>query len=148
MAAYVGKCAQLSILAAHDDRRFARDLQDLEVTLLRQFRDVTGDNPVTIDEGRRLYNMMGCIACHSIDGTDLAKIGPTWQGRYGSERIIVVDGERQLQTANEAYLRESILDPLAKLVKGFEKGESAMPSYAGVLTEIQVDALLLFIMSL
>ena len=49
---------------------------------------------------------------------------------------------------DEAYLRESILQPTAKIAAGFEKGEYAMPSYAGVLSEAQVESLILFIKTL
>jgi hypothetical protein len=50
--------------------------------------------------------------------------------------------------ADEAYLRESILEPAVKIVKGFERGEYGMPSYAGVLTDQQIDSLILFIKTL
>jgi hypothetical protein len=51
-------------------------------------------------------------------------------------------------TVDEAYVRESILQPTAKIAAGFEKGEYAMPSYAGVLSEAQVNSLILFIKTL
>ena len=51
-------------------------------------------------------------------------------------------------TADEAYLRESILEPSAKIVSGYEKGEAGMPSYAGVLTDPQIESIILFIKSL
>jgi hypothetical protein len=50
--------------------------------------------------------------------------------------------------ADEAYLKESILAPAAKVVKGYEKVEAGMPVYAGVLTDSQIDSLILFIKSL
>ena len=50
--------------------------------------------------------------------------------------------------ADEAYLRESILEPAAKIVSGYERGESGMPSYAGVLTDAQIESIILFIKSL
>jgi hypothetical protein len=50
--------------------------------------------------------------------------------------------------ADGAYLRESILDPHAKTVKVFEKGEYAMPSDAGLVTDSQLELLVLFIKSL
>lgn len=49
---------------------------------------------------------------------------------------------------DDAYLRESILTPAAKVVKGFEKVEAGMPPYAGVLTDAQIDSVILFIKSL
>ena len=50
--------------------------------------------------------------------------------------------------ADEAYLRESIQDPPAKVVLGFEKGDIGMPSYEGVLTPAQIDALIAYLKSL
>jgi cytochrome c2 len=91
---------------------------------------------------------MGCVACHSTSGGYVTKIGPTWNGLYGKEREIVVNRERTSIKVNDAYLRESILDPTAKVVRGFEKGEYAMPSYAGVLNDSQIESLLLFIKSI
>ncbi len=100
----------------------------------------------TLEEGRRLYEMMGCMACHSIDGTTYAKVGPSWKGLFGSERMLAKGGERAV--ANESYLRESIQNPAAKVVKGYEKLDTGMPIYAGVLTDAQIDSLILFIKSL
>ena len=101
--------------------------------------------PITVAEGRRLYNLMGCVACHSVNGDDIAKVGPTWLGLYGSERKVIINKKKTRITADKAYLLESILEPAAKLVEGFHKGEYAMPSYAGVLTDDQVEALVLYI---
>ncbi len=106
------------------------------------------DGPISIEEGERVYQLMGCIACHSLTGSDMPKVGPTWSGLFNSERTVVVNRKRETIIANEAYLRESILDPIAKIVPEYVKGEYAMPSYAGVLTESQIESLVLFIKSL
>ena len=50
--------------------------------------------------------------------------------------------------ADERYLRESILEPSAKVVSGYERGEVGMPSYAGVLTDREIESIILFIKSL
>lgn len=100
----------------------------------------------TLDEGKRLYEMMGCIACHSIDGTVYGKVGPSWMGLYGSERVLAKGGDKA--TADDAYLKESILNPPAKVVKGYEKLDAGMPIYSGVLNVSQVESLILFIKSL
>jgi mono/diheme cytochrome c family protein len=102
--------------------------------------------PASEEEGRRLYQAHGCIACHAIDATSLARLGPTWRGLYGSQRTVAGGVVRVI--ADEAYLRESILQPAAKVVSGYERGEVSMPGYAGVLTDSQVDSLVLFIKSL
>jgi cytochrome c2 len=100
----------------------------------------------TKEEGERLYQMMGCMACHSIDGTVYGKVGPSWKGLYGSERILAKGGDKAI--ANDDYIKESIQNPSAKVVKGFEKLDAGMPIYAGVLNDSQIESLILFIKSL
>ena len=85
------------------------------------------------------------MACHSTDAS-VTRLGPTLKGLFGAERPYAKGVLRT--TATEAYLRESILEPAAKVVAGYERGESGMPSYAGVLNEQQVESILLFIKSL
>ena len=101
----------------------------------------------TAVEGERLYQMFGCMACHSTDGTLVGKVGPSWKGLYGSEREIA-KGQKGKFKADEAYLRESILSPSAKVVKGFEKFDTGMPIYAGILNDSQIESLILYIKSL
>ena len=48
--------------------------------------------PVSVEEGRRLYQLYGCIACHSIESPSISKLGPTWKGLYGSERTLAKGG--------------------------------------------------------
>ena len=93
--------------------------------------------------------MFACVACHGSDNNPaVARSGPPWQGLYGSNRKVFIAGKAREITADEAYLRESILEPTAKLAAGFEKGEYAMASYAGVLTEAQIESLILHIKTL
>jgi mono/diheme cytochrome c family protein len=100
--------------------------------------------PVTIEEGRRVAELMGCVACHSDDGTTEGKTGPTWKGLFGSRRDFA-DGRKAI--ADEAYLRESIREPTARVVNGFE-ANTGMPSYDGVITDAQIEALVLYLKSL
>ena len=51
-------------------------------------------------------------------------------------------------TANEAYLREAILEPTAKVVSGLTGTGMGMPSFSGVLTEQQLESVILYIKSL
>jgi len=101
----------------------------------------------TVEEGERLYQMFGCMACHSTDGTLVGKVGPSWKGLYGTERDIA-KGTKGKFKADEVYLRESIINPSAKVVKGFEKFDTGMPIYAGILNDSQIDSLILYIKSL
>jgi cytochrome c2 len=101
--------------------------------------------PVSVEEGQKLAQLMACVACHSIEGDSETKAGPTWKGLFGAQRDFK-GGEPAI--ADEAYLRESMLEPAAKVVLGFEKSDTQMPSYAGVLTEPQMQSLVLYIKSL
>ncbi len=123
----------------------AEGFDNVEVDLTPRLAATRKEGPVTVAEGRRLYKLMGCVACHSVNGDDIAKVGPTWMGLFNSERPVIIDKKKKKAVADKAYLRESILDPLAKIVNGYQRGEYAMPSYAGVVTDDQVDALLLYI---
>ena len=123
----------------------AEGFDPLNVDLTPRARGPAAATPISVEEGQRLATLMGCAGCHSADGMTLGKVGPTWKGLFGSERQFV-DGTRAMAT--EAYLRQSIREPAAKVVKGFDKSDTGMPSYAGVLTDTQIEALILYIKSL
>ncbi|HEX7981155.1 MAG TPA: c-type cytochrome, partial [Gemmatimonadaceae bacterium] len=93
-------------------------------------------------EGAQIFQRMGCVACHSVDGTQAGKTGPTLKGVYGSS--VQLTG-KPARVADEAYLLQSILEPGADIVKGFEPG---MPSFRGVLSEAQVRSLVMYIQTL
>jgi len=92
--------------------------------------------------GANVAQMQGCQACHSLDGSQL--VGPTWLGLYGSQ-VALEDGTTVV--ADEEYLRRSILETNAEIVKGYPA--NVMPSiYQDTLSEEQVDALVEYIKSL
>jgi mono/diheme cytochrome c family protein len=91
-------------------------------------------------EGERLYQAIGCMACHTTNGA--AQLGPTWRGLFGSRRRFT---DESSATADEAYLRESILEPAVRVVPGFE---APMPSYAGILDDTQIESLVMYIKTL
>lgn len=139
---------QNAYLTPYELTRFdpnAEGFGDIHVDLTPRAAVVEASGPIDIEEGRRLYQLYGCVACHSVEGMNMAKVGPAWNGLYGSERPLAKGRKVKV---DEAYLRESILDPTAKIVAGFEKGEYSMPSYAGVVTDPQIESLILFIKSL
>ncbi|MDX1671696.1 MAG: cytochrome c oxidase subunit II [Balneolaceae bacterium] len=90
--------------------------------------------------GEQLVQQQGCMACHSTDGTQM--VGPSWQGKYGSQEPL--QGGESIEV-DENYLRESILDPNAKLVEGYQP---VMPSYQGALNDQQIDAIIEYIKTL
>jgi cytochrome c oxidase subunit II len=91
-----------------------------------------------LEKGRMLAQNHGCLACHSLDGS--ASLGPGWQGLYGKTETLA-DGSSVV--VDEVYLKESILDPKARMVQGYPP---VMVAYA--FAEDELDALVALIKSL
>jgi cytochrome c oxidase subunit 2 len=90
--------------------------------------------------GQKLYNSKGCKSCHSVDGK--AVVGPTFLNVFGSTHGLEGGGE---VVVDENYVRESILNPMAKIVANYK---GVMPSYKGQLTDEQLDCLIAYLKSL
>jgi cytochrome c oxidase subunit 2 len=100
---------------------------------------MAGDvDPAAAERGRNAAAV--CLACHSTDGSVL--VGPTWQGLYGSEEELE-DGSTVI--VDDAYIHESIVDPMAKITKGYPP---SMPPFGGMLTEEQIKDITEYIKSL
>lgn len=99
--------------------------------------------------GEGLYRLH-CQACHSLDGT--VAVGPTFRGLFSSQRKVLEAGASTVTTitADEAYIRESIIDPGAKLSREggeFQNQMSAL-NFAQRLKPEEVDMLVEFIKGL
>ncbi len=90
--------------------------------------------------GEQLTQEYACTTCHSTDGSQLT--GPTWQGLFGHE-VQLSDGSTV--TADENYIRESILEPSAKVVDGYP---DVMNTYQGQLNDEQINAIIEYIKTL
>lgn len=117
----------------------------ITVDLTPRVAAATVARPVSADEGQRIATRMGCLACHSIDGSVTGRVGPSWKGLAASERVLANGGKR---VADAAYLRESIVTPTASVARGFDQADAGMPSYAGVLNDAEIDSVILYIQSL
>ncbi|MBI5769716.1 MAG: hypothetical protein HZA93_18215 [Verrucomicrobia bacterium] len=128
----------------------AEGFGDIAVDLTpRTAAPIAAAAPPSAEEGQRLAQMFACVACHFPAANAIAdRAGPTWKGLAGTQRKVFVDGQPTTVTADAAYLRESILNASAKIAAGYEKGEFAMPSFAGVLNESQVESLVLYLQTL
>ena len=127
----------------------AEGFGDIAVDLTPRVAAAKKSEVVSAKEGQRLATMFGCVACHSVTDTAMTNVGPKWKGLFGSKRDYVTEaGKKGSATVDAAYLRESILEPNAKRHASFLKSEFAMPSFAGVLTDAQVDSLVLYIQTL
>src|SRR5690606_20523117 len=94
--------------------------------------------PVPEVTGRTLFQQYRCHTCH--DGG--FQRGPSLVGIADAE-IPLADGRTVV--ADDNYLRESILEPAAKVVAGFEP---LMPTYRGQISEEEILALINYIRSL
>jgi len=90
--------------------------------------------------GQQLYQSLGCVSCHGANGE--GGRGPTLAGVFGRQ---VQLANNQTIRADEVYIRESIINPQAKLVTGFGP---IMPTFQGQVSEDQLMQLLAFIKSL
>lgn len=104
-----------------------------------------GVNQQLAIQGKQLAGQYGCMACHTVDGS--SSVGPTWKGLYGSQ-VKLASG--QTVTADEAYLRESITNPDAKIVQGYQPGSmgpAVQPYQAQIQQGQNLDALVEYIKS-
>jgi cytochrome c oxidase subunit 2 len=92
-------------------------------------------------EGRKVFLKYRCASCHSQEGNPHAR-APLLEGLFGRP-VYLRDGRRVV--ADEEYIRESILDPGAKVVAGYEK---IMPTFKGQISEEEVIAVIAWLRSL
>jgi cytochrome c1 len=90
--------------------------------------------------GQALYSSQGCQGCHSVDGSKV--VGPSWKGIYGHQ-VELEDGTTV--TADDAYIHESIVQPQAKIVKGFTSVQ--MPPFPS-MTDQQVADIIAYMKTL
>jgi cytochrome c oxidase subunit 2 len=99
----------------------------------------TGATQSPASIGARLFQQFACVSCHRDDSLRRA---PPLEGLYGQPVRLTGGG---MVVADESYLRESILNPSAKVVEGWEP---IMPSFQGQIDEDQLFDLIVYIKSL
>ena len=100
--------------------------------------NINSESPATV--GRQIYESLGCVTCHGANAE--GGRGPALLVVFGSK---VVLNNSQNVTADEAYVRESVLNPQAKIVSGFGP---IMPSFQGQVNEEQLLQLVAYVKSL
>jgi cytochrome c oxidase subunit 2 len=90
--------------------------------------------------GEALFRAKACHTCHSVEGE--RGTGPPLNGKFGKSEAMVTGEQVQV---DENYLRESILEPQAKVVAGYQP---VMPTYQGILNDRELDALIAYLKSL
>ena len=96
-------------------------------------------SPPLQDTGQQLFSSLGCSTCHR---TDVQGRGPNLTGIF-NKPVLLEDGRTVI--ADENYVRESILNPTAKIVSGFKP---VMPTFQGIVSEEQLNALVAYVKSL
>jgi cytochrome c oxidase subunit II len=89
--------------------------------------------------GENIFRAQGCGTCHRADGSGQ---GPALAGLFG-KAVTLASGETI--AADEAYLRESIVHPQAKIVAGYQP---VMPTFQGLISEEDVMRLIAYVKSL
>jgi cytochrome c oxidase subunit 2 len=92
------------------------------------------------EQGEKLFQQFGCSTCHLLDQQGRC---PNLRGLY-NKPVQLANGQTVM--ADDAYLRESILEPNAKIVSGFEP--NVMPNFKGQVTEENVIQLIAYVKSL
>jgi cytochrome c oxidase subunit 2 len=121
----------LARVVVHEPGGFERWLDDAANLLARM---------PPAEAGAILYKQRGCAQCHSIDGT--AGIGPTFQNVFGHRQPLRSGGS---VVVDEDYIRESILDPQAKIAAGFDP---VMPTFRGRLKDQEITAIIAYVKTL
>jgi cytochrome c oxidase subunit II len=103
------------------------------------FKQGAGGVAVAKIDGKKLAGEKGCLGCHSLDGSP--GVGPSFKGIMGRSEVVVTKGAERTITVDDAYLRQSISDPQANLVKG---SQPIMPTYDDLKKE-EIEALVEFI---
>ena len=119
-------------------RQHSYMLTTVEVLPLPEFEKWLGDTapPVSasaepLHPGLVMLRQYGCIACHTTDGSEL--VGPTYKGIYGKEVTVLVGKDEKKVIIDDEYIKKSIYEPNAEVVKGFKKNQ--MLSYKGQISE-------------
>jgi cytochrome c oxidase subunit 2 len=100
--------------------------------------NVSGQTP--IEAGRDLFeNKLGCASCHAGGANQR---GAKLEGLFGTE-VKLTNG--QTVTADEEYIRNSILNPGGQIVEGYQP---IMPTFKGQVTEEQLIQLVTYVKSL
>jgi cytochrome c oxidase subunit 2 len=86
------------------------------------------------DPAIALADKKSCLTCHSLDGTVM--VGPAFNHLYGRDANVAVNGKEMAVHRDDVYLKESILNPSAQIVKGYPAAMPVIPMTDHELTQL------------
>ena len=103
-----------------------------------------GDSVPVEHPGLAITKKMGCLACHSIDGSKI--VGPSFKDAYGKTETVIEKGIEKQITVDDEYLKTAVYSPDDQIVKGYSKG--MMQTYKNQVNEEDMKQIIDFIKSL
>jgi cytochrome c oxidase subunit II len=104
----------------------------------------SADVPENEPAGLTLMKQNACVTCHSQDGSRI--VGPSFKGLFGKKETVITNGIEREVVVDEDYIRKSVYEPNADVVKGFNPG--LMPSQKDKLTDEDVQKIVDYLKSL
>ncbi len=92
-------------------------------------------------KGEVLFQTLGCVACHSLDGSII--VGPSFQGIYGKKVKVLTNGKPREVVVDDTYIRDSVRTPAKDVVEGFPEG--VMPNLSDQINKEQMEEIIAFI---
>ena len=114
------------------------DKPDFETWLVTE-PDLSDQHP-----GLTLLQKNACLSCHSQDGSRL--VGPSFKGIMGRQETVKRNGVEETITIDSDYVHESIKEPNAAIVEGYQQG--LMISYANTLSDEDIDKIIDYLSTL
>ncbi|WP_353197855.1 cytochrome c, partial [Parapedobacter defluvii] len=113
-------------------------------SLAKEFEQTSQPEMIaSVAQGAKLFRQMGCSGCHATTPEqDKGMYGPPLFGKVGTQQRFT-DGTTVV--VDDTYLQQSILSPSLKIVKGYS---AEMPSFEGVLSEADLNSIILYINTL
>lgn len=120
----------------------SRMTTEVVVMAVDKFQHWYAQQPATsaAAKGRALLQKFGCTGCHSLDGSK--KVGPTLKGIYGQKVTVLTNGKERTISVDAAYIKRSIEEPKADIVKGFQP---VMPSFKGRVSAQDIHEIIEFL---
>lgn len=127
-------------LSKEDFQKWEDGLLEVKKTASPKLEPAANRAMTMAESGKHIFRSKACVTCHSVGGE--RGIGPTVKGLFGAD--VELQGGT-LVKADENYIRESIMDPMKKIVKGYAPH---MPTFRGMLSDEDVNHLIAYFKTL